>query len=227
MCIRFLLTVQLHEWCQFMVGSGKITVPDLERSVRSSKTSTLADEEVGMLEDAYCKLIPQFDTLRNEYNKAVLRAVNARQKSTFPPRRDWIPPPPLQSKRSTELFHGPSGSVMLLDHVPYYDFHKRHIKLSSSEGESKQSTHQSFVHLINDKSLARITRLFSHEFVDQSSSFALVYIFLDPCLDPESNLYFVNPMSFSQKVVSIHELSPPHVVAYEGDNLWYLSYRVV
>ena len=66
--------------------------------------------------------------------------------------------PPLRSKQSTELLHGPSGNVALLDHVSYYDCHKRLIKLSSSEAESKQGTRQSFVHLINDKE-----GLFSHE----------------------------------------------------------------
>ena len=183
-----------------------------------------------MLEDVYCKLIPQFDTLRNEYDKSLRRAINARQKSEFPSRRDWMSPPPLRSKQSTELLHGPSGNVALLDHVSYYDCHKRLIKLSSSESESKQGTNrhrQSFVHLINDKALARVTRLFSHEFIDRTSTFAVVHVFLDSFLDPDSNLYFVNPKSFYQKIFSVQELSPPHVVAFEGENLWYLSYRVL
>ena len=151
-------------------------------------------------------------------------------KSEFPSRGVWIPPPPLQSKQSTELLHGPSPNITLLDHVSYYDCHERQIKLSCSEGESQQCKkrhRQSFVHVINDKSLARVTRLFYQEFVDQASTFALVHVFLDPLLDPDSNLYFINTKSFSQKILSVRELSPPHVVAFDGDNLWYLSYRVL
>ena len=68
MC-NIVFTVHLHEWCQFMVGSGRITVPDQESyNQRSVRSSTLADDE---LNHAYRKLIPQFDTLRNEYDKAL------------------------------------------------------------------------------------------------------------------------------------------------------------
>lgn len=68
-----------------MISSGMVKDPGtLSLDVNSSRPSTLSESDMKLLEEAYLKLNPQFALLTSEYNKTLMKAVKAREKSTFP-----------------------------------------------------------------------------------------------------------------------------------------------
>ena len=110
---------------------------------------------------------------------------------------------------------------------------------------SKITTHvssrhnSSFVNL-PDYSLAQIKWLFTHTFVSDEYDMALLQVFSNPVQDIDTNLYYIDNVSLDTesnlyysadqsveivfKIVPITSLSAPHVVAYEGSKLWYISF---
>ena len=203
------------------------------------RASKLNGSDLKLLEEAYLDLIPRFALLNSEYTKALMRAANARAKSTFPSRADWLPPLPLRGTDAAQYLMGPDAEVLLHNKISITDSHThRSITFSSSKTSAHVSRHSSsFVHL-QDHSFAQIILLFTHTFVGHKYDMALLQIFRNPVKDIDTNLYYIDNVNldaetntyytvdhaFEHKIVIISSLSAPHVVAYDDGKLWYISY---
>ena len=164
-----------------MIGSGRVVLPENNTAKIPGRNFTLSHCELKLLEEAYMDLISRLALLCVEYNKALMRAANAREISIFPTRANWTPPPPLRED-SAEYLSGPSAEILLLERKSIIDSHTcRSIVFSSSKLSSHSSSRHSssFVHL-PDGSLAQIKWQFTHTFVDETFDMTLLQVFKNP-----------------------------------------------
>lgn len=94
---NIMFMIQIFEWCHFVSTSGLLPRSDEgpSEAAQCGTSSTLTAGDLEQLHGTYVDLIPRYKYLCEAYNKAEQKAKNSRRKSTFPSRKEWMPPFPL------------------------------------------------------------------------------------------------------------------------------------
>lgn len=196
-------------------------------AVRCGTTSTLTAGDLEQLHDTYMELIPRYKYLCEAYDKAEQKAKNLRQKSSFPSRKEWMPPFPL-SEGDKELLLGPGNSITAYKRLHREDSNTKRInQFVSSENESSTSrTACSYVQIISDViRVGRISRLMQHSFGGTLYDLAIIQEYHDKHVDTDSQLLYTDPNKSSTVIMPLSSLSPPLHVAIEREHnkLWFLN----
>ncbi len=210
-----------------MAMSGSI--PPVAETADRILYYTLSEEELVLLNDLYLKILPLYQHLTDEYEKALKRATIARKKSEFPPKRLWSPPFPI-GELERELLAGPQPQVTHHKKLLLDERTKKKIMFSSSEHELEGSRHKSSYVQIRQLEtlpipvLGRIKRLVEHTFAGTTYQMAIIHKFQDPHQDDDSGLWWVNPSKTNVVITPVSDLSPPRVTARcTQDKLWFLN----
>lgn len=234
---KITLIMQIFEWCQYMVMSGKCIITDYDPSTTSTREESLCDNVFSLLLDVYRKDIPRYGALTEEYKLNLKKAENARRKSSFPDMKNWIPSGGLKDG-DLELLQGPTNCAIVNERLVIENVNTgRLVTYAAFDGDLLRPLAEvrcsfSFIRIITDEDLptfARIKMCLSHTFAGSSHKLLLVYPFPIPQLDAESNIWWVSFDPNQQEepdkavILPVTSVSPPIVVAWEGGKLWFLD----
>ncbi len=138
-----------------------------ELDLEAANTLTLDVPELDALNGYYKSTIPQYRQLCDQYDQERRKASTRHCLKQFPAMSEWVPQDgrPL-SPMESELCHGPSSAVKVLDYWTSIDEKSRQIRLRSNQFDT-QRNHGSFVYLKTESELqvGQIRLLFEHSFV--------------------------------------------------------------
>ena len=229
-------TLQIYEWCQYMVSSGRMcqanltSVPD----VSPPGTVYLSNEEMSLLDAMYAKNHSRYSCLLRKYSESLRKAANVRRKSTFPCLAEWVPQGGYQDG-DRELLQGPG-----LNRVA--TCHKRIIKECPNTGrkiiysaacfESQRSRHSySYVQVMDPEVEAvpvfgQIQKLITHQFGGNIYEIVIVKQFGAVHRDHDCGLWFVNSEDFHVAAFLLKDISQPLAVAFDSATLWFLNCNI-
>ena len=155
-----------------MKASGRAVDSIVMPEESSSTTAVLSDCEKAQLNEAYKKDVPRYKVLCDDYERAKVKATNARRKSLFPSQEEWQSPCGL-SENDWEMLQGPDCQIVdrtriVVEHA----LTGREIVFVAAPRKSSLSRHlRSWVQLLascgNPSAqpvIGQIQKIFSHTF---------------------------------------------------------------
>lgn len=200
-----------------------------------SNPSSLSNSELSSLDALYKKIVPRYNELCEQYERARTMAINARRKSVFPNQVDWKPVCGFQDVKDSLLIQGPKPTITEKKKVEHEDVRtgKKSVFTSlqnephRASGRHISSIVQIFSNYLDSCTIAYISKLFVHKFGEDMHILALLKVYA-PISEESPGLFWSEIDTFKPEsvILPLNNLSPPLVVAFEENRIYFLNCKL-